>query len=105
MVRKMLLVSLGCLLAVTTANAGSCRGKACYYATFGEDSKGCLEIRNSGREDIEVMVYTTGSVPTTVRIAGGSTEKVFKSGRMCILAAQYLRSEAEFIGGPFTPSR
>jgi len=105
MVRKMLLVSLVCLFAASAANAGNCRGKACYYATFGEDSKGCLEIRNSGREDIEVMVYTTGSVPTPVRIAGGSTEKVFKTGRVCILATQYLRSEAQFMGGTLMPSR
>ena len=105
MVRKWVLVFLGCFFAASAANAGNCRGKACYYATFGEDAKGCLEIRNSGREDIEVMVYTTGSVPTTVRIAGGSTERVFKTGRVCILATQYLRSEAQFIGGVLAPSR
>jgi len=105
MSRKLLFASLGCLFAASAAQAGNCRGKACYYATFGEDSKGCLEIRNSGREDIEVLVYTSHSVPTRVRIAGGDTEKVFKSGRMCIPAADYLRSEAEFIAGVFAPSR
>ena len=105
MVRKILLVFLGCLFAASAANAGSCRGKACYYATFGEDPKGCLEIRNSGREDIEVLVYTSHSVPTRVLVAGGSTEKVFKVGRVCIPAADYLRSEAEFVAGTFSPSR
>jgi hypothetical protein len=105
MIRKWLLAFLGCFCLASAANAGNCRGRACVYTTFGEDAKGCLEIRNSGREDIEVMVYTTGSVPTTVRIAAGNTEKVFKTGRVCILAAHYMRSEAQFSGGPFAPSR
>jgi len=105
MVTKLLLAFLGCLCVASAAHAGNCRGKACYYATFSEDAKGCLEIRNSGREDIEVLVYTSHSVPTRVRVAGGDTEKVFKTGRICIPAADYLRSEAEFIAGVFAPSR
>ena len=105
MIRKLLLATLACLCAASAAQAGSCRGKACYYVTFGEDSKGCLEIRNSGREDVEVLVYTSHSVPTRVLVAGGMAEKVFKVGRVCIPAADYLRSEAEVVAGIFSPSR
>jgi hypothetical protein len=104
MLWKLLLVTLGCLYAAS-AIAGGCQGQACRYLYFGEDKQGCLEIRNSGREDVEVMVYSGVSVPTTVRVAGGDTEKVYKTGRTCIPAADYRRSEAQFAGGPFSPAR
>jgi|SRR5690348_2596913 len=104
MIRKMLLASLGGLFVASVASAGNCRGGACHYTTFGADKNGCLEIRNSGRDDIEVTVYTTSSGPITVRIARGDTEKVYKSGRMCVLATDYVRSDAQYTGGTLTPS-
>jgi hypothetical protein len=104
MVRKWLLVSLGLLCVASVASAGNCRGGPCHYVTFGADSNGCLEIRNSGREDIEVTVYTTSTGPITVRIARGDAEKVYKTGRKCVLAADYVRSDAQITGGTFKPS-
>jgi hypothetical protein len=84
---------------VSAANAGNCRGAACREARFGEDAKGCLEIRNTGREDIEVTVYTTAVGPITVRIASGDAEIIYKTGRMCVPATDYVRSDAQFVGG------
>jgi hypothetical protein len=104
MFRKLLLVSLGCLLS-TTALGGACRGKACAYAYFGKDADGCLEIRNSGRDDIQVTVYTAGSGAITVRVASGDTQKVYKTGRTCVPAADYVRADAEYDGGIFAPPR
>jgi hypothetical protein len=104
MVRKLLLVSLGCLCVASAANAGNCRGGPCHNISFGADSNGCLEIRNSGRDDVEVTVYTTGSTPVTVHIARGDSEKVYKIGRKCVLAADYVRSDAQISGGTFNPS-
>jgi hypothetical protein len=105
MIRKLLFVLLGCLFAGTAANAGNCRGAACRDTGFGKDANGCLEIRNSGREDIEITVYTSSSGPITVQIASGATEKVFKPGRICVPAADYVRSDVQVVGGVFSPSR
>ena len=104
MIRKLLLLSLGCLFAAS-ASAGTCRGEACRYTLFGKDKEGCMEIRNSGREDIEVTVYAAGSGPITVRVASGDTEKVYKAGRICVPAADYVRSDSQFAGGVFAPTR
>ena len=82
-----------------------CQGQACRDTYFGKDKDGCLEIRNSSRDDIEVTVYTTATGSITVRVASGDTEKVYKTGRMCVPAADYVRSDAEFAGGIFAPSR
>ena len=65
----------------------------------------CLEIRNAGREDIEVTVYTSASGTFRVRVAAVDTEKIYKTGRMCVPAADYVRSEAKFVGDIFEPSR
>jgi hypothetical protein len=105
MARKLLLISLACLYAASAAHAGNCRGQACMHIKFGEDKDGCLEIRNSGRNDVEVTVYTAGSGPITVLVASGDFEKVYKAGRMCVPAADYVRSDAQFAGGIFSPSR
>jgi hypothetical protein len=104
MLRKLLLVLVGCMVSAT-AMSGACRGKACAYAYFGKDPDGCLEIRNGGRDDIQVTVYTAGSGAITVRIASGDTEKVYKTGRTCVPAADYVRADAEFDGGIFAPPR
>jgi hypothetical protein len=103
MLRKLLLVSFGCLFAAA-AFGGACKGQACRYAYFGKDAEGCLEIRNAGREDIQVTVYTAGSGAITVRVAGGLTEKVYKTSRLCVPAVDYVRADAEFEGGIFSPS-
>lgn len=105
MVGKWLLASLGCLCVASAANAGNCRGGPCHYILFSTDSNGCLEVRNSGRDDVELTVYTAGSGPITLRVASGDTEKVYKTGRRCVLAADYVRSDAQVTGGTFTPSR
>ncbi|HYJ42635.1 MAG TPA: hypothetical protein VEW08_17725 [Steroidobacteraceae bacterium] len=105
MIRKLLLTSLGCLYAASALGVGACQGQACRYTSFGKDADGCLEIRNLSREDIEVTVYTAASGTYTVRVAGGDTEKIYKTGRMCVPAADYLRSGAEYAGGIFSPSR
>jgi hypothetical protein len=105
MLRKLLPVSLGCLYAVSALGAGRCQGQACSYTYFGKAADGCLEIRNSSRDDIEVTVYTTATGSITLRVASGDTEKVYKTGRMCVPAADYVRSVAEFTGGIFAPSR
>jgi hypothetical protein len=102
MFRKLLLVSVGCLIA-GSAFGGACRGKGCVYAYFGKDAEGCLEIRNAGREDIQVTVYTAGSGPITVRIMSGHTEKVYKTSRTCVPAVDYVRADAELDGGVFAP--
>ena len=104
MIRKLLLVVLGCVGA-TSALGGACQGQACRYTFFDKDADGCLEIRNSGPEDIEVKVYTAASGTITLRVAGGDTEKVYKTGRMCVPAADYVRSDAKLAGGIFSPSR
>ena len=102
MLRKLLIISL-CLSAATALGAGACKGKACRYTLFGEDANGCLEIRNTGREDIQVTVYTAGSGAITVRVMSGHTEKLFKTGRTCVPAADYVRADSEFDGGVFAP--
>ena len=105
MIRKLLLVSLGCLSAASASGAGACQGDACRYTYFGKDKDGCLEIRNASREDMEVTVYTAASGTIRVRVAAGDTEKVYKTGRMCVPAADYVRSDAKYDVGVFTPSR
>ena len=102
MARK-LLVMLFCLFATTALGAGACRGKACQYTFFGQDADGCLEIRNAGREDIQVTVYTAGSGAITLRILSGHTEKVYKTSRKCVPAVDYVRADAELDGGVFAP--
>lgn len=104
MLRKLLLVSMGCLFAATASGAGACKGNACRYTMFGKDADGCLEIRNTGREDIQVTVYTAGSGAITVRVMSGHTEKLYKTGRTCVPAVDYVRADAEFDGGVFAPS-
>ncbi len=104
MFRKLLLVTVGCLLSAT-AWGGACKGQACTYALFGQDADGCLEIRNGGRDDIQVTVYTVGSGAITVRIASGDTQKVYKVSRTCVPAADYVRADAEYDGGIFAPPR
>ena len=105
MIRKLLIILSGCLFAATALGAGACRGNACRYTYFGKDADGCLEIRNAGREDIEVTVYTAASGAITVRVLSGDTEKVYKTSRMCVPAADYVRADAKFDVGVFTPSR
>ena len=105
MFRKLLIILSGCLFAATALGAGACKGQACRYTYFGKDENGCLEIRNSGREDIQVTVYTAGSGAITVRVMSGHTEKVYKTGRTCVPAVDYVRADAEFEGGIFAPPR
>ncbi len=102
MFRKLLLVSVGCLTSAS-AFGGACHGKGCAYAFFSQDADGCLEIRNGGREDIQVTVYTAGSGAITVRIMSGHTEKVYKTSRTCVPAVDYVRADAELDGGVFAP--
>jgi hypothetical protein len=102
MFRKLVLVSIGCLFAAS-AFGGACHGKGCVYAFFSKDAEGCLEIRNGGREDIQVTVYTAGSGAITVRILSGETQKVYKTSRTCVPAVDYVRAEAELDGGIFAP--
>ncbi len=104
MFRKLLFVTLGCLISAS-ATAGACRGKACAYTYFGKDADGCLEIRNGGRDDIQITVYTAGSGAITLRIASGDTQKVYKTGRTCVAAVDYVRADAEYDGGIFAPQR
>ena len=103
MLRKLLILVTGSLVTTAALGAGACRGNACRYTYFGEDPQKCLEIRNAGREDISVTVYTTASGAITVRVLSGHTEKVYKSGRLCVPATQYVRADAEFAGGVFAP--
>src|SRR6185295_10970885 len=103
MLRKFLILLTGCLFATAALGAGACHGKACRYTYFGKDDKGCLEIRNAGREDIQVTVYTTGSGAITVRVLSGQTEKVYKTSRLCVPAADYVRADSVFEGGIFAP--
>jgi hypothetical protein len=103
MMRKLLIILAACLFASSALAAGACRGKACRYTYFGKDAEGCLEIRNAGREDIQVTVYTAGSGAITVRVLSGHTEKVYKTSRTCVPAADYVRADAEFDGGIFAP--
>ena len=105
MIRKLLLVSLGCLCAASALGAGACKGQACNDTYFSKDADGCLEIRNSGNEDIEVMVYTRSSGTIRVRVGMGDTEKVYKPGRICVPAADYVRADAKFLSGIFAPPR
>jgi len=105
MLRKLLLLLTGCLVASAAVGAGACRGNACRYTYFDKDDKGCMEIRNAGREDIRVKVYTAGSGVIMVRVLSGQTEKVYKPGRLCVQAADYVRADAEFDGGIFAPPR
>jgi len=103
MPKKLFLIVLGCLFAATAWGAGACKGKGCRYTYFGKDANGCLEIRNAGREDIQVTVYTTGSGTITVRVMSGHTEKVYKTSRTCVPAADYVRADSELDGGVFAP--
>jgi hypothetical protein len=103
MTRKLLIILTACLFAGDALAAGACRGKACRYTYFGQDAAGCLEIRNAGREDIQVTVYTAGSGAITVRVLSGHTEKVYKTSRNCVPAADYVRADSEFDGGVFAP--
>jgi len=101
---KWLLVSSGCLFA-TAAIAGACHGEPCRFILFDKDKEGCLEIRNTGRNDIQVTVYTVGSGTLRIRVAKGDTEKLYKTGRMCVPAADYVRADAEYEGDIFSPTR
>jgi hypothetical protein len=103
MMRKLLIILSVCLFASTALAAGACRGKACRYTYFGKDAGGCLEIRNDGREDIQVTVYTSGSGTIRVRVFSGHTEKVYKTGRTCVPAADYVRADSEFDGEVLAP--
>ena len=103
MFRKLSIILVGCLFTSAAGAAGACRGQACRYTFFGKDAEGCLEIRNSGREDIQVTVYTAGSGAITVRVMSGHTEKVYKTSRICVPAVDYVRADAEFAGGVFAP--
>lgn len=103
MLKKLLILLAGCLFATAALGAGACRGAACRYAFFGKDAEGCMEIRNAGREDIQVTVYTTSAGAITLRVLSGHTEKVYKSGRLCVPVADYVRADAEFEGGIFSP--
>jgi len=100
MFRKLLFVS--CLLPAT-AWGGACAGQGCRYAFFGKDENGCLEIRNSGREDIQVTVYTAGSGAISFFNDTGPTEKVYKTSRTCVPAVDYVRADAKLEGGIFSP--
>ena len=103
MLRNLLITLSGCLIATAAMGAGACRGKGCRYTFFAEDSQGCLQIRNAGREDLRVTVYTVGSGSITVRVMSGQTETVFKTSRMCLPAADYVRADSELDGGIFAP--
>lgn len=105
MFRKSLIILFGCLFAASALGAGACKGKACRYTYFGKDADGCLEIRNAGRDDIQVTVYTAGSGAITVRVMSGHTEKLYKTSRTCVPAADYVRADSEFQGGVFAPPR
>ena len=48
-------------------------------------------------------VYTAASGPIALRVASGSTEKLYKIGRTCVPAVDYLHSESQFDGGVFAP--
>jgi hypothetical protein len=104
MFRKLLFVALSSLLSAT-AFGGACRGQPCAFIYFSKDADGCLEIRNGGRDDIQVTVYTAGSGAITVRIASGDTQKVYKTSRACVPAVDYMRADAEYDGGIFAPRR
>ena len=104
LLRKLVLVSSGCLFA-TAAIAGACRGEPCRYILFDKDKEGCLEIRNTSRQDIQITVYTAGSGTLRLRVAKGDSEKLYKTGRICVPAADYVRADAEYEGDIFAPSR
>ena len=99
---KSCFVALGCLFAAA-ASGGLCHGSACRFVSFGKDSEGCLEIHNTGQRDTLITVYTAGSGTLTVRVMGGDTQKVYKIARQCVPAADYIRADAEFDGGIFSP--
>jgi hypothetical protein len=103
MLSKLLITLSCCLIATTALGAGACKGKACRYTYFEKDTQGCLSIRNAGREDIQVTVYTAGSGAITVRVMSGHTETVYKTSRACVPAVDYVRADAEFDGGLFAP--
>ena len=105
MIRKLLLVSFGCLFAASALGAGACQGQACRYTYFGKDADGCLEIRNTAGKTSRSRCTPPPAVAITVRVAAGHTEKVYKTGRMCVPAVDYVRSDAEFNGGIFAPPR
>ena len=103
MLQKFLIALFGCLVASSALAAGACKGKACRYTYFEQDADGCLSIRNAGREDIQVTVYTAGSGAITIRVMSGHTEKVYKTSRVCVPATDYVRADSEFDGGVFAP--
>jgi len=103
MLRKLLIVLSGCLIAGSALGAGACKGKGCRYTWFEKDAQGCLTIRNAGREDIQVTVYTAGSGAITVRVMSGHTETVYKTSRACVPAVDYVRADSELAGGIFAP--
>ena len=102
MLNKLTFALLGCLVPLA-ATAGACHGSACRYLFIGKDDQGCLEFQNTGRDDMQITVYTAGSGALQLTVAGGFTEKLYRTGRQCILAVDYVRSEAEFEGGIFAP--
>ena len=103
MLRKLLITLLGCLIATTAMGAGACKGKGCRYTYFEKDAQGCLLIRNAGREDLQVTVYTAGSGAIRVRVMSGATETVYKTSRTCVPAVDYVRADSELDGGIFGP--
>jgi len=103
MLGKFLLVSFGCLFAAA-AFGGACHGSACRFIFFGKDSEGCLEIQNTGQRDIMITVYTSGSGALTLRVMSGDTQKLYKIARQCVPAVDYIRADAEFDGGVFSPT-
>jgi len=103
MLRKITITLFGCLIATSAMGAGACKGKGCRYTFFTEDSQGCLQIRNAGREDIQVTVYTAGSGAIRVRVMSGQTETVYKTSRTCVPAKDYVRADSELDGGIFAP--
>ena len=103
MFRKLLLVTARLPAVRDRPGAAPARDKPVVTRSSARTRNGCLEIRNSGREDIQVTVYTAGSGAITVRIMSGHTEKVYKTSRTCVPAVDYVRADAEFEGGIFAP--
>ena len=93
---KVLAVGLGLLLAAS-AHAGACRGDACRDTWFDKDKEGCLTVRNRGRLTIQVAIMSTHGTQH-LRLFSGDSEKVYYIGRKCVMAADYIRSDAKFEG-------
>ena len=103
MLRKLSITLSACLLATSAFGAGACKGKGCRYTCFEKDTQGCLTVRNTGREDIQVTVYTAGSGAISLRVMGGHTETVYRISRNCVPADDYVRADSELAGGVFAP--